>query len=74
VRPVDRILGRDTGKPASFAVRPFGTSAAEAQAIAASATAAGTGSIAGTTGGAGSAGNMTTSSYSGSSRDGSARP
>jgi hypothetical protein len=74
-RPVERILGKDAGTPPRFAVRPFGTSAAEAEAAAAAAAAVpaspalinpdtgepilGT-TVSGTTGGAGGQPNLTT--------------
>lgn len=39
-RPVDRLLGRDAPQTTSFGIRPFGTSAAEAEAQTAAAAAA----------------------------------
>lgn len=62
-KPIDRALGRaEPPQSAGFDVRPFGTTRAEAAAIAASSGAA-AGSVAGTTGGSGSAANLTSSSY-----------
>jgi hypothetical protein len=79
MKATDRILGRaPAAAPSSFAVRPFGTSKAEAAAIAAAAAAAqpyqavvagdpnpslqAGGRASGATGGAGSTTNLTTSS------------
>jgi hypothetical protein len=43
MRPIDRILGRQVTETASFAVRPYGTTASEAQATDQAATAASSG-------------------------------
>lgn len=72
MRSIDRLLGRGTTSTAPFGTRAFGTSQAEAAAIAAAAgRAGGSGDVAGTSGRAGTGSNMTTSTYSGTT---SARP